>query len=126
MEVWREYKRDRKSKDTFLETFRSLKEIPNGFYKSRFIFAQCVLIFCWCNLYRNNRRGWCKSNETNIFLHSVSKIYDYAFMCLHTQSTHFDNSKMVNWVNLVQKLTKIQGKILRFKLWKILVFVKKS
>ena len=25
------------------------------------------------------------------------------------QSTHFGNSKMVNWVNLVQKLTKIQG-----------------
>ena len=34
--------------------------------------------------------------------------YDYAFLCLYTQSRHFDNSKMVNGVNLVQKLTKIQ------------------
>ena len=38
-------------------------------------------------------------------------INDYDFVCLYNQSTYFDNSKMVNWVNLVQKLTKIQGKI---------------
>ena len=43
IEVRLEYKRGRKSKDTFLETFRSLKEIPNGFYRS--IFAQCVPIY---------------------------------------------------------------------------------
>ena len=30
------------------------------------------------------------------------------FLCLYTQSRRFDNSKMINWVNLVQKLTKIQ------------------
>ena len=42
-------------------------------------------------------------------------IYDYTFLCLHTQSTHFDNSKMVNWVNLVQNLAKIQRIIKNLK-----------
>ena len=41
--------------------------------------------------------------------YSVFNTYDYVFMCLYTQSRRFDNSKMVNWVNLDQKLTKIQG-----------------
>ena len=54
--------------------------------------------------------GDAKKNYTNVFLHGVFITYDYAFLCLYTQSRHFDNSKMVNWVNLVQKLTKIQGK----------------
>ena len=55
-------------------------------------------------------RGWCKKNWKNVFLYCVSNTYDYAFLCLYTQSRHFDNSKMVNWDNLVQKLTKIQEK----------------
>ena len=53
-------------------------------------------------------RVLCKKKKwTNVFLHSVFNIYDYTFLCLYTQSRHFDNSKMVNCVNLVQKLTKI-------------------
>ena len=57
-----------------------------------------------------------KKNAKNVCLHSVFNTYDYAFLFLYTQSRHFDNSKMVNWVNLIQKLTKIQGKMQKFKL----------
>ena len=71
-------------------------------------------------------RGLCKKKQTNVFLHSIFNTYNYAFLCLYTQSRHFDNSKMVNWVNLVQKLTKIQGKMQKFKLRKILVFCLKT
>ena len=56
-------------------------------------------------------RGRLEKNDTKVFLYSVFNTYDYPFLCLYTQSTNFDNSKMVNWVNLVQKLTKIQGKM---------------
>ena len=39
----------------------------------------------------------------------ISKTYDFAFIYLYAQSTHFDNSKMVKWDHIAQKLTKIQG-----------------
>ena len=52
-----------------------------------------------------------KKNWKNVFLHRVFNTYDNAFLCLYTQGSHFDNSKMVNWDNIVQKLTKIQGKM---------------
>ena len=71
-------------------------------------------------------RVLCKKKWTNVFLHSVFNIYDYTFLCLYTQSRHFDNSKMVNWVNLVQKLTKIQGIMQNLNSWNIEVFVIKS
>ena len=61
-----------------------------------------------CCRHRMKTRGLCKKKQTNVFLHSVFNTYDYGFLCLYTQCRHFDNSKMVNWVNLVQKLTKIQ------------------
>ena len=54
-------------------------------------------------------RDLCKKNCTNVFLHSNSKTYDFAFIYLYAQSTHFDNSKMVKWDHIAQKLTKIQG-----------------
>ena len=50
-----------------------------------------------------------QKNWTNVLLYSISNNHDYAFIYLHTQSTHFDNSKMVKWVYVAQKLTKIQG-----------------
>ena len=68
-------------------------------------------------------RGWCKKNYTNVFLYIVFNTFDYTFLCFYTQSTHFDNSKMVNWVNLVQKLTKIQGIMKNLNSWNIEVFV---
>ena len=54
-------------------------------------------------------RDLCKKNCTNVLLHSISNTYDFAFIYLYTQSTHFDNSKMVKWDHIAQKLTKIQG-----------------
>ena len=54
-------------------------------------------------------RDLCKKNCTNVLLHSISNTYDFAFIYLYTQSTHIDNSKMVKWVHIAQKLTKIQG-----------------
>ena len=54
-------------------------------------------------------RVCCEKNIPNVFLYSVSNTNDYAVLCLYIQIRHFDNFKMVNWVNLVQKLTKIQG-----------------
>ena len=56
-------------------------------------------------------RDLCSKNRTGIYLHSVFNTYDYVFLCLYNQSRRFENSKMVNWVNLVQKLTKVQGKL---------------
>ena len=56
-------------------------------------------------------RGGCIEFETTINDYYSMVVYDYAFLSLYIQSRHFDNSKMVNWVNLVQKLTKIQGKV---------------
>ena len=50
-----------------------------------------------------------QKNYTNVLLHSISNTYDFAFIYLYTQSTHIDNSKMVKWVHIAQKLTKIQG-----------------
>ena len=76
--------------------------VPDGIYS-------CTHVIILCS------RGWCKKNWKNLFLHSVFNTYDYAFLCLCTQSRHFDNSKMVNWVNLVKKLTKIQGKMRKFQ-----------
>ena len=52
---------------------------------------------------------YAKKNCTNVLLHSISKTYDFAFIYLYAQSTHFDNSKMVKWDHIAQKLTKIQG-----------------
>ena len=54
-------------------------------------------------------RDLCKKNWTKVLLHSISNMYDYVFIYLCTQSAHFDNSKMVKWVYVVQKLTEIQG-----------------
>ena len=56
--------------------------------------------------------GDAKKNWTNIFLHRVIDTYDYAFLCLYTQRRYFENSNMVNWTNLVQKLTKNEHKYL--------------
>ena len=49
------------------------------------------------------------SPKTCLVYHFNNIIFHCAFLCLCTQSRHFENSKMVNWVNLVQKLTNIQG-----------------
>ena len=56
-------------------------------------------------------RGLCKKNDTHILFHSIFNTKNYAFIYMCTQRRHFGNSKMVNWVNIVQKLTKIQGKV---------------
>ena len=63
-------------------------------------FKNCILIIT---------RDLCKKNCTDVLLRSIFIKPDYALIYLHTKSTHFDNSRMVNWVNLVQKLTKKQG-----------------
>ena len=60
---------------------------------------------------KNDKVEGAAKKWTNAFLYNVFNTYVYAFLCLYTQSRHFDNSKMINWVNLVQKLTKIQGKL---------------
>ena len=54
-------------------------------------------------------RGWVKSNETNVLLHSISNTMIMLFINLYTQSTYFDNSKMVKWAYIGQKLAKMQG-----------------
>ena len=65
------------------------------FFMAIFYRGKCVML----------SRGWLKK----MFFYSVFNTHDYAFLCLYTQSRHFENSKMVNWVSLVQKMTKIQG-----------------
>ena len=55
--------------------------------------------------------GYAKKNDTHILFHSIFNTKNYAFIYICTQRRHFGNSKMVNWVNIVQKLTKIQGKV---------------
>ena len=54
-------------------------------------------------------RGLCKKNRTHVLFHSIIINESYAITCMCTLRRHFENSKMVNWVKIVQKLTKIQG-----------------
>ena len=56
-----------------------------------------------------NTRGCCKSFLTHVLLHSIFNTMILLLNNLYTQSTHFDNSKMVKWALIGQKLTKIQG-----------------
>ena len=46
-----------------------------------------------------------------MFFYIVFLILKIMLFCvyIYTQSRQFDHSKMINWANLVQKLTKIQG-----------------
>ena len=60
-------------------------------------------------------RDLCIKNRTNVLLHRISNTYDFAFIYLCTQSRLFDNSKMVKWVYIAQKLTKIEQKMLNAK-----------
>ena len=56
-----------------------------------------------------NIEGCAKKNRTHILFHSIFIIKNYAFAFMYTQRRHFGNSKMANWVNIDQELTKIQG-----------------
>ena len=56
-------------------------------------------------------RGCCKIILTHILIHCISDTKKYAFANIHTQRGHFENYKMVKWVHMSQKLTKIQGKM---------------
>ena len=58
---------------------------------------------------KEQHKDLCKENWTKVLLHSISNMYDYVFIYLYSQSTHFDKSKMVKWVYVAQKLTKIHG-----------------
>ena len=58
-----------------------------------------------------NLESEAKKKCTHVFVHQNFNTYDCDFLYLYAQSRHFVNSKMVNWANLVQKLTKIQGKL---------------
>ena len=52
-----------------------------------------------------------QKNRTHILFHTIFINESYAFTCICTQKRHFGNSKMVNWVNIDQKLTKLQVNI---------------
>ena len=54
-----------------------------------------------------NTRGCCKIFLTHILHHTISYNKNYAFTSMYTQSWHFENSKMVKWVYITQKLTKM-------------------
>ena len=53
--------------------------------------------------------GYAKKMTLTFYFISTFNTKNSAFINMCTQRRHFENSKMVNWVNIVQKLTKIQG-----------------
>ena len=74
----------------------------------------CLSIF-WVSFLKNAINptfyieGCAKKTEHTFYFIASFFYINYAFTCMCTQRQNFGNSKMVNWVNIVQKLTKIQG-----------------
>ena len=56
-----------------------------------------------------NVEGYAKKMTLTFYFIGTFNTKNSAFINMCTQRRHFENSKMVNWVNIVQKLTKIQG-----------------
>ena len=52
-----------------------------------------------------------QKNETGFFKLCDNITYDYANMYTYTSWSDFENSKMVKWVYIAQKLTEIQWKM---------------
>ena len=71
--------------------------------------SQYVSYSYWAKMWLT--RDWLQKKYTNILLHSTFNTKNYAKSYTNIKTTHFENSKMVKWVNIIQKLRKIQGKM---------------